>query len=48
MIPILPWYVLNEADLLVLLRRAQDGEDPDLLIAEEYANGQIERPEGLA
>lgn len=38
----LGWWVLSGDNLLVLLRRAHAGEDPDLIYAEEYANGDHE------
>ena len=38
----LGWWVISGEDLLDLLRRANAGEDPDFLYAEEYANAEIE------
>jgi len=40
MIPFQTYHVLSEARLLELLRRARDGEDPGILLAEEYANAE--------
>lgn len=39
------WWVISGPDLLALLRRAAAGEDPGLLLAEEYANGRHEAVE---
>jgi len=36
------WNVTSDEDLLGLLRRAAAGEDPGLLMAEMYANAEIE------
>lgn len=40
----LGWWVVSGGNLLSMLRRAHDGEDPDLIYAEEYANSDHERP----
>lgn len=40
----LGWWAISGAALLDMLRRVQQGEDPDLVYAEEYANSKIERP----
>lgn len=40
----LGWWCISGEDLLDMLRRTHDGEDPDLLYAETYANSEIERP----
>lgn len=40
MVSSLGWDVIAGEDLLALLRRAHDGEDPDLLYAEHYANAE--------
>ena len=37
----LGWWVLAGEDLLAMLRRCHDGEDPDLVYAEEYANSEV-------
>lgn len=37
--------VISSPNLLALLRRAAAGEDPDLLLVEEYANGEHETVE---
>ena len=39
------WAISGEA-LLDMLRRAHDGEDPDLVYAEEYANSKHEHTAG--
>lgn len=36
----LGWWAISGDQLLALLRRVHEGEDPDLLYAEEYANGE--------
>ena len=43
--PLASWWVLSEAALLELLKRAHEGEDPGFLLMEEYANAQHEKPE---
>lgn len=40
------WWVVNGEALLALLRRAHDGEDPDLLYAEHYTNSDHEVSDG--
>lgn len=32
------WWVINETDLLHMLRRVEAGEAPELVFAEHYAN----------
>lgn len=39
------WWLLSDVDLLALLRRAAAGEDPALLLLEEYANSEHENVE---
>ena len=39
----LGWHVISGEDLLAMLRRVSEGEDPDMLYAEEYANAEHER-----
>jgi hypothetical protein len=34
------WWVVRESRLRELLDRAANGEDPDLIVAEEYANSE--------
>jgi hypothetical protein len=34
----LGWWTISGEALLAMLRRVADGEDPDLVYAEEYAN----------
>jgi hypothetical protein len=36
----LGWHVISGEDLLELLRRASKGEDPDMLMAEHWANAE--------
>jgi hypothetical protein len=36
---VLAWHVISDQDLVSLLKRAHEGEDPDLLYIELYANG---------
>ena len=38
----LGWHVIGGTHLLELLRRAHNGEDPDLLYAEAWANAEHE------
>jgi hypothetical protein len=40
------WWAISEDRLLDLLRRARNGEDPELLYAEEYANADVTHVEG--
>ena len=42
----LGWWAISGDDLLAALRRANSGEDPDLLYAEFYANSDIEQVAG--
>lgn len=42
----LGWWVISGEALLAMLRRCADGESPDLVLAEEYANAGHERPDG--
>lgn len=42
----LGWHVINGEHLLEMLRRAAQGEDPDLLFAELWANADHTRIEG--
>lgn len=37
------WWCIAGEDLLVMLKRAHDGEDPDMVYAEAYANSEVER-----
>ena len=39
------WHVVSGDDLLELLHRAAEGEDPDLLYIEFYANGNPDTDE---
>lgn len=36
------WWTIYGEELMMLLRRAHAGEDPDLLYTEAYANSEIE------
>jgi hypothetical protein len=40
----LGWWSISGEDLLVMLRRCHDGEDPDLVYAEAHANAEHETP----
>jgi hypothetical protein len=40
------WWSISEERLLDLLRRAHNGEDPELLYAEQYANADVTHVEG--
>jgi hypothetical protein len=42
----LGWWVISGEDFLRDLRRVAEGENPDLVYAEAYANADIDRPEG--
>lgn len=39
---VMGWHVISGERLLVLLRMAHEGADPDLLYAEEWANAEHE------
>jgi hypothetical protein len=41
---VLEVWVLSGEELLVMLHRVADGEDPDMVYAEEYANAEHELP----
>lgn len=41
----LGWWVIAGTELLDALRRAHNGEAPDLVYAELYANAEITRPQ---
>jgi len=43
-IPDLGWHVISGEDLLEMLRRVEDGENPELVYIEEWANAEHERP----
>ncbi len=40
------WWCMDSDILLTLLRRVADGEDPDMVYAEQYANADIEYVDG--
>lgn len=40
------WWTISGEAILDLLRRAHEGEDPDLLYLEIDANAEREQPEG--
>jgi hypothetical protein len=42
----LGWHVICGEDLLAMLRRVAEGEDPDLVYIEEYVNAEVERVDG--
>lgn len=35
------WWVIDEPELRDMLVRCHEGEDPELVLAEEYANAEI-------
>lgn len=41
----LGWHVISGEDLLAMLRRVENGENPDLVYAEEWANADHEKIE---
>lgn len=41
-----PWWTISGDDLLAMLRQVANGDDPDLVYAEHYANSEHEHPEG--
>lgn len=41
----LGWWTISGAALLDALNRVQDGDDPDVVYAELYANSDHEHPE---
>lgn len=38
------WWVISGDELIAALQRAHDGEDPELLYVELYANSEVETP----
>ncbi len=44
----LGWWSISGEAFLAALRRVAEGENPDMVYAEEYANSTIERIEGNA
>jgi hypothetical protein len=36
------WWVIEDTELLRMMERCKDGEDPDLVYLEEYANSDHE------
>lgn len=40
----LGWWTISGAAILDALRRCANGEDPDLVYAELYANCDVEKP----
>lgn len=40
------WHVVHAETLLHMLRRVRDGDDPDLVYLEEFANATHERHPG--
>ena len=40
----LGWHVISGQQLLHILRRANEGEDPDLILLELWANAEHEQP----
>jgi hypothetical protein len=45
--PPLGWHVISGEDLLAMLRRVANGEDPDMVYAEEWANADHEKMDNL-
>ena len=41
----LGWWTISGEDLLAALHQAHDGENPDLLYAEIYANSDVTKPD---
>lgn len=39
------WWSISGEDLMAMLRQVADGEDPDIVYAEAYANSRVEPPE---
>lgn len=40
------WWSISGDEILAMLRRVHDGEDPDLVYAEHYANSEHEDHSG--
>lgn len=40
----LGWWVIGGSELLAILRRVAEGELPDLVYAETYANSEVSKP----
>jgi hypothetical protein len=40
-----PWWAIHNDEILKMLYRVRDGEDPDMVLMQEYANSQSEYPE---
>jgi hypothetical protein len=38
------WWTLPESELIAILYKVKAGEDPELVLAEAYANSRIEHP----
>lgn len=47
MMSALGWWTISGEALLHMLRRVADGDDPDLVYAEEYANSEHETFDGV-
>ncbi len=41
----LGWWTIHGSEILAALRRAHDGDDPDVVYAEMYANSDHEYPD---
>lgn len=41
----LGWWTISGQALLDMLRRCANGDDPDLVYMEEYANATIDKPD---
>lgn len=40
----LGWWTISGVDFLKALQRVQNGEDPQMVYAEYYANSEVSRP----
>lgn len=40
------WWAISEEDIMDMLRRVADGDDPDVVYAEWYANSEHEQVDG--
>lgn len=37
------WWHISDTDIMTMLHRVADGEDPDMVYAEFYANSEVTR-----
>lgn len=40
----LGWWTLSGEEFMKAMRRAHDGEDPEMIYAEYYANSKVDNP----